>query len=124
MTVSRLATAVAVVAVAAAHIGVGDTLHAALRVVAVGTGEVGVGHRGRATLVAALHAAPHAPEAIVIETTGLVAGVGLARQLAERVVGITPVAQVGVAHVRLAAQKVVVWTLLVRCQRRSPPSRR
>ena len=97
-------TTVAVVAVAAAHIGVGYALHAALRVVAVGTRQVGVGHRGRATLVAALHAASHAPQVVIIKTTRLVARVGLARQLAERVVGIAPVAQVGVAHARLAAQ--------------------
>ena len=105
----RLATeaAVAVVDEAAADVVVRLALHAALRVVDVGTIEVGICHRSRTALVGALDAALHTPEVVVVEAAGLVAGVGLPRQLAERVVGVAPVARVGVAHARLASQKVV-----------------
>ena len=99
--------AVAVVDEAAGYVFVGDALHAALRVIDVGAVEAGICHGGRAILIRALDTASHAPGAVVVEAAGPVAGVGLVRQLAERVVGITPVAKVGVAHARLAAQKVV-----------------
>ena len=63
---------------------------------------------GRRSIGDALHAAAHAAQTVVVETAGLVACVGLARQLAQGVVSVAPVAEVGVAHACFAAGEIMV----------------